>query len=333
MKRSIVLVALAAPAPQPAPPPTIAIKQHPPLRAACPIDALERQELQRRSEPGVDVFIVRIAAWGPRRGAVVFTHGAGSAGSATWDLRPSRYSLMRKLACKGYDTYAVDVRGFGGSTKPPAMRGPADAAPPVARAREVQADVDTVVTYALATSKVEKIHLFGWSWGCVVAGMYAGEHADRIDRLVLLAPVYDRRWPKRHITDRAWRVEKRGLFFEYHDPAREERSVLEDHVTALFRFTKGDELRLPNGPYQDLYGADAPIWDAAKITASTLVVRGENDNASKSVHAERLFSALSHARTKRYVVLGGAGHFPFRTHQYRALQDVVVPFLTTVTDE
>ena len=206
---------------------------------------------------------------------------------------------------------------------PAALAGPQEGAP-VSRARDVQPDVARAVLLAKATSKVDRVSLFGWSWGCVVAGMYASEHPDEIDRLVLFAPVYDRRWPKRHITDRVWREEKRQLFFDYHDPKREDRAVLEAHVDALFRFTKGDVLRLPNGAYRDLYGEDAPVWNPRTVRAHTLVIRGEKDRASLDEPAKRLVAHLENARGKDYVVLEGAGHFVFRTHRYRQLHEPVL---------
>ena len=51
--------------------------------------------------------------------------------------------------------------------------------------------------------------------------------------------------------------------------------MLENHVEALFRFVGPNEpVRLPNGPYRDLYGPDAPVWNPAAVRAPTLVVRG-----------------------------------------------------------
>ncbi|MEQ9502600.1 MAG: alpha/beta fold hydrolase [Deltaproteobacteria bacterium] len=305
--------------------PKIAIKKHPPLMGKV----LRRVERRIPSEDGVEVFVVSIASLEPKRGAIVFTHGAGSAGSATWDLDVDDYSMMRRLARAGFDTYAVDMRGYGGSTMPAAMNAPADKNAPVSRAADVQPDLSAAIQLAKRESGVERVMLFGWSWGCVVASLYASQHPDDVERLLLFAPVYDRRWPKRHITDRAWRTEKRQLFFDYHDPKREDRRVLEAHVDALFRFTKGDALRLPNGPYRDLYGEDAPVYDAKKIRAHTWIVRGENDRASLDAHAHRLFEHLENAASKRYVVLGGTGHFTFRTHAYRALQDVAVELFSS----
>lgn len=327
----LLLAACAAP---PAAPPVRGIEKAPPPNPApvatattCRPDRLVREETRLESDPGIEVFAMRVAAFGKRRGAVLFTHGAGSASSSLWDLRTGDYSFMRKLACRGFDTYSVDVRGFGGSTMPAALARPAGENPPAVRAREVMSDVDAVARFAKRRSGVERIDLVGWSWGSLVAGMYAATHPNNVRRLVLYAPVYDRKWPKRHQTDKAWYPVSRDLFFEFFDEAREERAVLEEFVDQLFRFEKGDTLRIPNGPYADLYGEDAPIWDASKVEAPTLVVRGDQDRASLAPHAEKLFADLVKAPVRRYVVLGGAGHFAFRTRKHRQLQSVVIGFL------
>ena len=112
---------------------------------------------------------VRGAAWGRPRGAVVLTHGAGSGGSASWDLRAGGVSVMRHLACAGFDAYAFDSRGFGGSTMPGALEGPAEASGPVVRARDAAEDLDRVISYAMRTSSVSQVQLIGWSWGSDVA--------------------------------------------------------------------------------------------------------------------------------------------------------------------
>ncbi len=302
----------------------------PPVKPSCAPSSLKRHEVRIPSEQGIEVFVMHIDA--PehlKRGAVVLTHGAGSPSSALWDLQVKDYSLMRKLACAGWDSYALDMRGFGGSTMPKAMSQPADKSGPVVRAQEVMADVAAGVRFAKARSKVAQVDLFGWSWGSLVAGMYASLHPDQVRRLALFAPVYDRKWPTRHKTEKdpAWRSVDRDLFFKYFDEKREERSVLERFVEQMYRFSDG-ELRLPNGPYRDIYGEDAPIWDASKVRASTLVIRGQADRASRQAHAFQLFEDLKNAKERRFLVLGGGGHFMFRTRRYRALQSALIHFLS-----
>lgn len=305
------------------------LARYPQTADTCRFKDLTREELFIDSDSaGVSLFMFRVPAFAVRRGAVLLLHGAGSPGSALWDLEPRDYSMMRRLACAGFDAYAVDVRGYGGSTQPRALQEAPEGASPAVRAHEVMPDVAAALRYARTRSKVDKVDLVGWSWGCLVAGLVAGHHADEIRRLVLFAPVYDRRWPTRHKTADAWRTEERALYFKYFDPEREERDVLDAHVDALFRFVGPDEpIRLPNGPYRDLYGPDAPVWDPSRVTAPTLVVRGENDRASQREPAYRLFKALVNAPVRRYTELGAAGHFAFRTRNYRRLQAVVTGFL------
>ncbi|MBK8011560.1 MAG: alpha/beta fold hydrolase [Deltaproteobacteria bacterium] len=291
---------------------------------------LEREEMRIPSqEPGFEVFVMRIRAPNPK-GAVVMTHGAGSPSSAIWDLRHKDYSLMRNLACAGFDTYALDVRGFGGSTKMPGLKTPPEGKQPLVRAAETMPDVGAVVAFAQRSSNVEAVDIFAWSWGCDVAAMYASRHPKSIRRLVLFAPVYDRRWPSRHIAKGAWRAMPKSELFAFFDAAREEREVLEEIATGMFRFSAENEreLRLPNGPYRDIYGVDAPVWSARRIEAHTLVLRGDQDKASTAQSVRHLLRDLSRARSKRETILKGLGHFAFRERGHAALTTAVIAFLS-----
>jgi pimeloyl-ACP methyl ester carboxylesterase len=247
-------------------------------------------------------------------------HGAGSPGSASFDLAGA--SLMRALACAGFDAYALDARGFGGSSRPPDQGDE-----PAVRATAAARDLDALVGFAARTSSVAAIDLIGWSWGADVSGLYAGLEPDRVRRLILLAPVYDRRWPSRHITRGAWREEKRADMEKLFTPDREDRAVWDDFLASLFRFGDPAAIRLPNGPYRDIYGEDAPGWDAAKIRAPVLIARGDQDKAALDANGLKLFADLTNAAAKRYVVLGGLGHFLFREKRRAELYALVIDFL------
>lgn len=274
------------------------------------------------------IFLMNIASpHNTRRGAIVFMHGAGSGSSAIWDLRFRDYSVMRAFACAGFDTYALDVRGFGGSDMPKAMLEEAGKSGPTVRAHEVQADLLTAIRFAKKTSSVSKVDLVAWSWGCVVSGMFTTAHPDLIRRLVLFAPVYDRKNPKRHKTKKAWRTVKREPLLDYFDPKREEWSVWYEHIFAMFRFSTGETLRLPNGPYQDIYGTDAPIWDASKITVPVLILRGDQDRASQAQSVQSLYDKLTFAPEKRLITIAGANHFLPRERKHQQFKSVVLSFL------
>ena len=300
--------------------------------APAPCDFATFERVERRipaTDPGVELFIMRVSPpEAKRRGAVVFMHGAGGGGSSIWDIRYGDYSLMRYLACRGFDTFAVDVRGFGGSTMPRALGEPAEANPPVVRASVAVRDVGAVVGYATRTASVAQVDLVAWSWGCVVSGMYAGTNPKRVRRLVLYAPVYDRRRPKRHKTATAWREAEKAKIVGYYDPKREERPVWVEHIDSMFRFSDKGILRIPNGPLRDVYGPDAPVWDASRVRAPTLVIRGDRDPASLEEPVRQLMAALTRAASKRYVLVPGASHFLPREHKYRELQRLLGRFLS-----
>jgi len=295
----------------------------------CHPEALTRQEtLLPVNSSDTKVFVMNIpSAQKTSRGAIMFMHGAGSGSSAIWDLKFRDYSVMRYFACAGYDTYAVDVRGFGGSTMPRALQQDTDKAGPSVRAREVQEDLLTAVNYALKKSSVKTLDLVAWSWGCVVSGMFTTERPKLVRRLVLFAPVYDRKNPKRHKTEKAWRTVNRDQLLDYFDPKREEWSVWYEHIFAMFRFSKGKTLRLPNGPYKDIYGEDAPIWDAKKIKVPVLIIRGDRDRASQASAVQNLYDQLEHAPEKRLVTVAGANHFLPRERKHQQFKVIIHGFL------
>ena len=53
-------------------------------------------------------------------------------------------------------------------------------------------DIDAVVDHVRALRHVEKLGLLSWSLGGPRAAGYAAQHADKVAKLVLLAPAYNR---------------------------------------------------------------------------------------------------------------------------------------------
>ena len=52
---------------------------------------------------------------------VLFVHGAGTPGNVAFDVSHQDYSWMAFLARAGFDTFAVDMTGYGRSTRPGQM--------------------------------------------------------------------------------------------------------------------------------------------------------------------------------------------------------------------
>jgi pimeloyl-ACP methyl ester carboxylesterase len=140
---------------------------------------------------------------------VLFVHGAGTPAEVAFDVPFEDYSWMAFLARAGFDVFSMDTTGYGRSTRPAPMNDPCNLAkerrapfvsgpcePGYPHALTTIAsdwnDIGAAVDYIRRLRKVEKVSLVGWSLGGPRAGGYAGQHPEQIDRLVLLAPAYNR---------------------------------------------------------------------------------------------------------------------------------------------
>jgi len=144
---------------------------------------------------------------------VLFVHGAGTPAEVAFDVPYADYSWMAFLANAGFDVFSMDMTGYGRSTRPAAMNDPCNLAqdqqktfvpgfiPAVCAPsypRNVTTissdwnDIDAVVDYIRAARHVDRVSLVAWSLGGPRAGGYAARHADKVQRLVLLAPAYGR---------------------------------------------------------------------------------------------------------------------------------------------
>src|SRR5205814_4122701 len=177
-----------------------------PVRSTVP--AIEGQQ--------VPIYVrERVAAGTALRGGAganrvaLFVHGAGTPAEVAFDVPYQDYSWMAYVAHAGYDVFSMDTTGYGRSTRPAAMNDPCNLASdrqiPFAPApcapsyphelTTIQSDWDDVgaaVDYVRALRHVERISLVAWSLGGPRAGGYAGQHPDKIQKLVLLAPAYNR---------------------------------------------------------------------------------------------------------------------------------------------
>jgi pimeloyl-ACP methyl ester carboxylesterase len=147
-----------------------------------------------------------------RRGAgdkvVLFVHGAGTPAETSFDVPYQDYSWMAYLASAGYDVFSVDMTGYGRSTRPPQMDDKCNLSPEQQKSFGVNCpqtypvaltsigsdwnDISAAVDYIIKLRRVAKINLVAWSQGGPRAGGWTAHHPDRVARLVLLAPAYNR---------------------------------------------------------------------------------------------------------------------------------------------
>ena len=154
----------------------------------------------------------------PSQPVVLFVHGAGTPAEVAFDSSPEGYSWMALLARAGFDTFAVDMTGYGRSTRPAAMNDPCNVAresqdafipqllkapctptrsEPITTMESDWHDIDAVVEQLRALRGVDKVSLVAWSQGGPRAGGYAARNPGKINRLVVLAPAYQRGGPSK----------------------------------------------------------------------------------------------------------------------------------------
>ena len=126
---------------------------------------------------------------------VLFVHGATYPSETAFDIALPGGSWMDYAAERGYDTYLVDIRGYGRSTRPPAMDAPPDQNPAFATTAEAIKDVGAAVDFIRQRRKADKINLVGWSWGTTLMGGFTAQNNDKVAKLVLYAPLWTLKEP------------------------------------------------------------------------------------------------------------------------------------------
>ena len=116
---------------------------------------------------------------------MLFVHGATFPASSTFDVELPGGSWMDYVAQRGYDVYALDIRGYGGSTRPAAMSQPPEANAPFAGTREAVRDIAAAVDFILKRRGATQLTLIGWSWGTTTTAAFAAEQPGKVGRLVL----------------------------------------------------------------------------------------------------------------------------------------------------
>src|ERR1041384_868847 len=147
-------------------------------------------------DAGIEIFVrnkrpASMTSFRPER-TVVFVHGATYPAHTAFDLKLDGLSWMEYIASRGYDVYLLDLRGYGKSTRPPEMSDKPEANPPIVRGETAVKDIGTAVDFILAKRNIARLNLLGWSWGCTLMATYTTQNAQKVERLMLYAPVWIR---------------------------------------------------------------------------------------------------------------------------------------------
>ena len=285
----------------------------------------------------VDLPTGETVAYRHREGEIplVLLHG-NMTSSKHWDL-------VLDAVDERFDCYAMDMRGFGGSTYETPVDSLADFA------EDVGPFADSV--------GLDAFHLWGWSTGGGVAMEFAARHPERVDRLVLMAPVGTRGYP-------VYRKDETGRPTDEPLTTREEiaadpvqvRPMVHAHETEdreTFKAIWNQLIYTDERPEDDLYEAYVDdmltqrnlvdvyralaqfnVSDEANdygegsglagdVTHPTLLVHGDRDHVIPREMVEQTLADLPNAE---FVELEDCGHSP-PVDALDRLLDAVEPFL------
>jgi pimeloyl-ACP methyl ester carboxylesterase len=250
------------------------------------------------------------------RGIVLFVHGSSMASQPTFDLdvpgRPDS-SAMEHFAHHGYDTWCVDMEGYGRSEKSRNNNAP------IAFGAD---DCFAAATYIQKLRGKRPFLVYGISSGALRAALFAQRHPEMVARLALDAMVWTgegaptlherrKRLPEfqsknRRPIDRAF---VHSIFNRDH-PGTADDNVVEafaDQILAL-------DDSVPTGTYVDMC-SKLPVVDPEKITAPTLIMRGQWDGIASFEDLAAFFGKLPNP-DKQFSVMAGISHASFQQKNY-----------------
>jgi pimeloyl-ACP methyl ester carboxylesterase len=209
------------------------------------------------------------------------------------------------------------------------MDHPADSNAPIVTTDVAVKDVGSAIDFILQRRGISRINLMGWSWGTVTMGAYTADHNDKVERLVLYAPVWLTASPPSQTARPALGAYVSAPMATARD--RLQAGAPDDRkndlmpvswfeawsAAALATDPVGSKqnppvLRSPAGVFHDIrnyWEAGKPYYDPGRIKVPTLVIAAEWDRVTPSQGAQAVFHKLPSGPDKRLVEIGEATHF------------------------
>jgi pimeloyl-ACP methyl ester carboxylesterase len=260
----------------------------------------------------VELAVYRKRAGAPVPGAaplpvLLLVHGSSISALPTYDLTvpgAGEYSVMNVFAGYGFDVWALDCENYGRSSR---TSGTSDIA-------SGAADIDAVLDLVRRETGAERAHIFGESSGALRAALFAVEHPERTDRLVLSAYT--------HTGKGSPTLAKRALDIERFraNPRRTRDQAMIDSIfqrdkpgtsvpgvaaaIGAVELTFGDQV--PTGTYLDMV-ENLPVIDPARLQAPVMMITGEFDGIS-TMEDLLDFYAQTGSADKQFIIMPATAH-------------------------
>jgi pimeloyl-ACP methyl ester carboxylesterase/heme-degrading monooxygenase HmoA len=277
---------------------------------------------------------------------VLFIHGSSFPSALAFGFRMSGLSWMDYLADNNFESFALDFLGYGNSDRYPEMLTKHPQAELSGRAKEVYKDIDSAVSYILKKTGSNKVNIISHSWGGTVAALYASKFPEKINRLVLFAPLtagkstavpetidysYESMTPATRVNNMR-SLTPQGEINRLEPGLADQWQKMWLKSDPLTADGKG-EVRFPSGPSKDIDDLEhgKSYYNPADIKVATMIVRGEWDNSPSNEAAGVLFSQLTNAPLKKYVVIEKGTHIMHLEKSRSQLYNETLIFLNNST--
>jgi pimeloyl-ACP methyl ester carboxylesterase len=300
----------------------------------------------------VEIFVrEKFAGSAAAKPVVLMVHGGVSPSTLAFDVEHEDYSWMEALARAGFDVFAMDMTGYGKSSRPkmddPCNVGGAqqkelipktlkEACKPaypyqLVNRQSEHDELDRVVEYIRKLRGVAKVNLLGWSGGGYRTGTYTSERPEKVDKLVIYASSnYSRKNSSKPpatlpqagfpITIQSRELAEKQRWFPFAkcadqiDPGMAERIWELSKLHDPVGMTWGPGvMRAPTRTY---WGWNAE--EAKRVTVPTLVMLGEFDELNPS--NRELYQDLG-AEQKVFVSIPCGSHFLVWERNHSALHE------------
>jgi pimeloyl-ACP methyl ester carboxylesterase len=295
-----------------------------------PTASIQGEEHWTNNGPDVRLFLWNKCNGEPAKtiGTILFVHGSSMASQPTFDLQvPGRSdsSAMDWFARRGYDTWCVDMEGYGRSTKTRNNN---------ASISQGADDCFAAATYIQSLRGKRPLLVYGISSGALRAALFAERHPDMVGRLALDAMVWTgegsptladrrKRLPEyrsknRRPIDRAF---VHSIFTRDH-PGTADDAVVNAFADAILKLDDS----VPTGTYVDMC-ANLPVCDPTKIKTATLIMRGEYDGIASFVDLVKFFEKLPNP-DKQFAVMPGIAHASLQQKNYAIVYHILLSFFS-----
>lgn len=250
----------------------------------------------------------------PRR-TILLLHGRTWSAIPDFDLQVPGHpaSLMDALVERGFDVYALDARGYGGTAR--------DSSGWITPDRAAK-DAITVVKWVAAHSGIPgKPALFGWSYGSVTAQLAVQRSPDDVAALVLFGHfAFPPTPPESQGPPPKVKTTAKAAGEDFITPAATDSAVVREYVRAA---VAADPVR-SDWNHLDQWDALDPV----SVHVPTLEIMGERDPAmTEHPGTEEAFFGRLGTADKEFVELPGADHAAFLENARPRFVEALVDFL------